>query len=180
MNNCLIVGLYGGPGIGKSTLAAQLYAHFKTKHYDVEYVNEFAKELVYENNLKGLANQTYVFGTQLHRLMCAAEHNQLIICDSPLLLAAIYHDNTSKMLTELIVEMHEKFTNYSIFLKRNTNYHSMVGRIHSLTQSISIDNQILHLLNDRLIPYRTYDPTEQTVESLAQDIILAYGKETAR
>lgn len=175
-----IVNVFGGPASGKSTLSAQLYAHFKTKQYDVEYVNEFAKELVYENNLKALANQTYVFGTQLHRLLMAAEHNQLIICDSPLLLAAIYQDNTSKMLTELIVEMHEKFTNYNILLKRNMQHHSMVGRIHSLTQSVSIDNQIVHLLNDKLIPYRTYNSMEQSVESLAQDILLAYGKETNR
>ena len=110
----------------------------------------------------------------------AAEHNELIICDSPLLLAAIYQDNTSKMLTELIVEMHEKFTNYNILLKRNMQHHSMVGRIHSLTQSVSIDNQIVRLLNDKLIPYRPYNSTEQSVESLAHDILLAYGKEEHR
>lgn len=166
----LIVNCFGGPGVGKSTLATRLYSSLKQKHYDVEYVNEFAKEMVYEDNTKVLANQVLVFGTQLHRLKMASENNSIVICDSPILLSAVYNPNTSKHLIELVVEMHNKFNNYNIFIKRTMQPHSMVGRIHSLTQSITIDNQILNLLTERNIKF-TKHSLDDDISSLLLEIM---------
>ena len=174
----LIVNCFSGPGAGKSTLAARLYSALKLQHYDVEYVNEFAKELVYENNTMALANQVFVFGTQLHRMTTAAQSNGIVICDSPILLSAVYNSHTSKHLIELVVDMHERFHNFNIFIKRTEQPHSMVGRVHSLTQSISIDNQIIELLKSRGISYIEYDPSTETLDTLLYHIKAQYGKET--
>ena len=40
--------VFGGPGCGKSTLMARIFAELKTRGYDCEMVTEFAKDLVWE------------------------------------------------------------------------------------------------------------------------------------
>lgn len=40
-----VINLYGGPGTGKSTTAAMLFAKMKLAGFNCEYVPEFAKDL---------------------------------------------------------------------------------------------------------------------------------------
>lgn len=163
-----VCNIYAGPGCGKSTLAAELYAILKRQHIDVEYVNEYAKELVYQENSLGLSDQILVFANQYHRLWTAAAHNQLVITDSPILLSAIYNPDTSHHFKELILEMDRKFNTLNIVLKRTQQPHTMTGRIHSLTESISIDNRIRALLEDNNMEYLEYDPVHDDVQVLAK------------
>lgn len=44
----LVINIFGGPGVGKSTVAAGLFYRLKCLHYSVELVEEFAKYLVYQ------------------------------------------------------------------------------------------------------------------------------------
>ena len=52
MKNTLIVNLFGGAGIGKSTLMARIFSELKVQGYDCEMVTEFAKDLVWKKELK--------------------------------------------------------------------------------------------------------------------------------
>lgn len=152
------INFFGGPGGGKTTAAASLFTKLKRIHIETELVAEFPKDLVLENNRTALANQIYVFANQLYRVQCAYNNTRVAVVDSPLLLSAIYNSNTSQHLIELVIEQHKKFNNMNIFVRRDPNYpHSMMGRIHSITESISIDNQILNLLDLHEIPYIYYD-----------------------
>ena len=46
----------------------------------------------------------------------------------------------------------------NIVLLRNKDYeHSMAGRVHSLTESVSIDNRIVRFLDEHDITYLVYD-----------------------
>ena len=44
----MIINIFGGPGVGKSTVAADLFVIMKKEGYSVELVTEYAKELTYE------------------------------------------------------------------------------------------------------------------------------------
>jgi len=39
----LRINFFGGPGVGKSTLAAQLFGWLKAENFDAELVQEFVK-----------------------------------------------------------------------------------------------------------------------------------------
>ena len=120
-------------------------------------VAEFPKDLVLENNRIALANQIYVFANQLYRVQCAYNNTKVAVVDSPLLLSAVYNPNTSKHLVDLIFEQHLRFNNINVVVERDLSYpHSMNGRIHSLTESVSLDNQIIHLLDNHDVPYMFY------------------------
>ena len=63
----LVINLFGGPGVGKSTTASQLFANLKWSNINCELVREYAKDKVWENSLELLDNQLYVFAKQHHR-----------------------------------------------------------------------------------------------------------------
>jgi nicotinamide riboside kinase len=166
MNSGLVINLFGGPGSGKTTTAAELFALLKKRHYDVELVTEFAKDLIMQNNPDALKHQFYVTGTQAHRIWSAAQKMQVVIVDSPILLGPIYDQRNSKPLLDLCIEYHQELNNLNIFLGRNGVQHSMVGRVHSLTESIGLDNRIHRLLDELKIEYLS-------LEEMGMDKLLA-------
>lgn len=48
----LVVNLFGGPGTGKSTLSANIFARLKMDGVDVEMAPEYVKEVVWEESYK--------------------------------------------------------------------------------------------------------------------------------
>jgi nicotinamide riboside kinase len=153
----LVVSLYGGPGAGKTTLAAELFVELKKNNIDVEIVSEFAKDLVLEGRSEALKHQWYVIANQAFRIQSAYEHMQVVITDSPLLLGPIYDPESSPALLALCLEHYHKYNNLNVVLDRNLEFeYTTAGRIHSLTESISLDNRILTMLEDHNIPYLRY------------------------
>lgn len=153
MNSGLVINLFGGPGSGKTTTAAELFAALKKRHYNVELVTEFAKDLIMQNNPDALMHQFYVTGVQAHRIWSAAQKMQVVVVDSPILLGPIYDQRNSKAFLQLCIEYHQELNNLNIFLGRKGVQHSMVGRVHSLTESVGLDNRIHRLLDELKVEY---------------------------
>ena len=174
MKGC-VVNLFAGPGAGKSTLAAQIYAELKKRHIDAEYVPEFPKELVYEERYLTLKDQVFVFATQNHKIWTAARHNQVVVTDSPILLSTVYNPETSVNFRTLVVEMHRQYQSLNIVLKRSPETHTPVGRVHSLTESISLDNRIRTVLEGEGIDFAEFDPVNDNLRVLLELIIQELG-----
>jgi hypothetical protein len=51
----------------------------------------------------------------------------------------------------------------------------MIGRVHSLTQSISIDNRIRSILTERNIDYLEFDPITDDIKKLALLVRQEFG-----
>lgn len=152
--NKLLVNFFGGPGIGKTTAAAEIFVELKKMHVEVELVSEFAKDLVIEHRAEALKHQWYVTGTQAYRIDCAYQHMQVVLTDSPILLGPIYDIESSAALLALSLEYHHKYNNLNIVISRSTEYeHTMAGRVHSLTESVSLDNRIVRFIEEQDIPY---------------------------
>lgn len=169
----LLINFYGGPSAGKTTAAAHLFTLLKHAGIDTEIVSEFAKDLVLENNPRALEYQWYVLATQAYRIMCAYRSMQVVITDSPILLGIIYDKDNSKALFDLCMEQHHQYNNINVFVTRNSNYkHTMAGRIHSLTQSVAIDNAISRLLEENEIPYLRLSELGTNPVASLRDVIL--------
>lgn len=153
MKNGLVINLFGGPGSGKTTMAAELFSSLKKLHFEVELVTEFAKDLIMQNNPDALEHQFYVTGVQAHRIWSASRKMDVVVVDSPILLGPIYDKRNSPTLKKLCIEYHNELNNLNILLSRQVFAHSMTARVHSLTESVGLDNRIHRLLDELNVNY---------------------------
>jgi hypothetical protein len=154
MKNTVIINLVASPCSGKSTLACELFVHFKKLHMDVEYITEIAKDLIWKNQMDKLNDQYYVSCEQYKILKSVYGKVDYIICDSPLFMSLFYNyyneNNFSDILKTsrwILDSIHEFRNNFYIFIKRNKNLeYRNIGRIHSEEESSDIEEKIEYLL----------------------------------
>lgn len=168
----LVVNLLGGPGSSKSTSAALLFSILKRKDINAELVTEFAKSAAWENNVKAIENQAYVFGKQCYKMSRCADDVDVIITDSPLLLSIIY--NHDKRLTEnfnlSVMDVFNSYNNLNIFLNRAKKYNPK-GRFQTEDEAKAIDNEILDALEERCVPYIRVTPNDEGYQFITDLII---------
>ena len=164
MKNALVINLIGGPGCGKSTIAAGLFYELKKAGYLCELVTEYAKDKVWEESYKTLDDQVYVFGKQFHRMFRVKDKVDIIITDSPLPLSIIYDNSESQYFHKFVVEQYNTFNNIMVFVDRETKYENE-GRMQTEDEAKSIDERIKHLLNMNDIKY-VMIPTTQVVDKV--------------
>lgn len=165
----IVINLFAGPGSGKSTTCAGLFSKLKLAGINCEMALEYAKELVWENNLETLNDQIYVFAQQLHRLNRLKNKVDVIITDSPLLLSIIYDQSRNTFFKDLVKEQFDKFNNINYYVRRNSVYNP-AGRIENINQAVDKDSEILQLLTDYQISYKTVDKIN-AVEKIFNNII---------
>lgn len=158
-----IINLIGAPSAGKSVVAALLFAELKMRHYSAEYVQEYAKTLIWQNRLDELDNQ-YTVSFEQYKMIKAVNGNVEYIClDSPLLIGLyynrVYKTNVSdvKKTEAMILSKMEEFDNIYIFLDRNEDYpYEKAGRIHSEEESKIISVEFIELMEELGINYKRF------------------------
>lgn len=161
MKDTKIINIVASPCAGKSTLACSLFVYLKKQHLDVEYITEYAKGLVWEENLNKLNNQYYVSCKQYDILKSVYGKVDYIICDSPLFMSLFYNyynqNNVSDVFktAEYILDKMDEFKNDQyIFIERDKSLpYNTIGRVHNEQQSDHIQMEIQNLLKCCEIDY---------------------------
>lgn len=155
-----IINFFGGPGIGKSTVAAGLFHLMKTQQMDVELVTEYAKDLMWEgqDQLVREPDQLYILGQQYRRISRLLGKVEYAITDSPVLLSMIYTPkNPHEFMEQFVLDVWDTFENENFVLKRSTKYVEGHGRHETSEESIAVDERIYNTLNLHGIPYMKID-----------------------
>ena len=176
----LVVNFYGGPSCGKTTAALELTAALKKAGYNVEYVSEYAKELVLENRIDELKNQQHVTDMQYKWLDRIRQTTDVIITDSPVLLGLVYGEfnGISEEYTKQIRGYYDSFDNFNMFVTRPKDASfQQEGRVHDEKQSIELDGKIKAMLDKQGVFYGSYkrDDISKTVERIGQTYNRLYG-----
>lgn len=159
-----VVSLWAGPGAGKSTLAASLFAEMKRLRYRVELVTEVAKDLTYEKSWKRLGNQLQVLSKQNFRLERLRESVEWAITDSPLPLSLIYcPEQDREWLDPLVSRLWNSYENYPFVLQRTAAPYQEFGRSQNLGEAKAID-ALVHDLAGRFDPVAVINPDQPEVE----------------
>lgn len=165
--NSIVVSLFGGPGAGKSTLAAALFADLKCNGFNCELVTEFAKDMTWAQRHHEMRVQPYIFGKQLARIERVMNKVDIIITDSPLLLSLIYtNDEWPLSFRNSIVDIFNMYKNYNFLLKRSKKYNP-AGRNQTEEESDEIYRKIDILLNETRTPFLNL---EGTVDILVEQV----------
>lgn len=174
----LVVNLYGGPSIGKSTLAPDVFRLLKRAGIETEIPPEVAKIRAQRNDTVFLGDQLAVFGETQHQLNMARRSGALVaVVDSPILLSLIYQPaDYLKSFPALVREVHDQFTSLNYVLRRDpVRAYSNVGRVHTEPEAIKIDTQIVNMLEEQGVNYRLVDSSEFSAQCIFQDTLKALG-----
>lgn len=174
----VVINAYGGPGAGKSTACMNICAELKIAGYNAEYVQEYAKDLVYEQNFEMLdgspEHQFEILKEQTRRLDRLYDKVEFIVTDSPVLLNTVYNKALTPEYAEAVGELYKQYTNFSFFMGRDVSHFQEEGRIHNLEQSIQKDNEIRELLDQNGIYYGEY--RHDTVDTIIHNAIHTYER----
>lgn len=174
MKKTLIVNLFAGPGCGKSTGAAWLFSQLKMKGIDCEYVSEFAKDKVWENNDEVFKCQFYVTGKQAFKISRCFGKVDVIITDSPIAIGAQY--TKSEKLADAILEEFNKYEmyNYNVLLKRTKPYNPN-GRHQTEAEAVIIDLSTQRWLDVNNILYVSANGDEEGYKKILNNILARIG-----
>lgn len=169
----LVVNLFAGPGAGKTTCAWEIASELKKRGINTEYVPEYAKELVWDENYKALADQEHIFEVQANRINRLIGKVDVVVTNSPILFSEIYGKNNSNDFKQRIWEEHDSHKNFNLFINRCLRFEQQ-GRIHNLTESKEIDNKIKNMLEKNSVYYGQY--FHKTVPIIIDNIITTLNR----
>lgn len=167
------INLFGGPGVGKSTLAAELFSRLKKLGKSVELVTEFAKDLVWENRRETLQIQPYVSMKQFRNLARLKGKVDYVITDSPIMKDSVYARRYARELPqayhELLYFLHNNLgDSINILLTRQYDY-KQNGRYQTEHEAIDIDKELRFMLELYEIDYYECSPTiDDVLEAIHQ------------
>jgi hypothetical protein len=158
------INFFGGPGVGKSTLAAKFFTHLKQLGHNIELVQEFVKQYVYTQRNLSNWGHVYTFGRQFGEELRPLEAGvKKIVTDSPLLLQVAYarhHGCPSfEQLAEISLEFEKAYPSINILVSRTVPFKS-VGRWHDEDGAKRLDEMIEQDLIWRGIPFTYINPSD--------------------
>lgn len=180
----IVINAFAGPGAGKTTSCLEVAEKLKKQGFVTEYVQEYAKELVYDNNLIMLdghyEHQFDILKEQVKRINRLYGKVDFILTDSPVLLNNTYLNEdkgTNDYVTycENVKKIYTLYDNFNYFVERDKSAFEKEGRIHNLEQSIVIDDELKNTLHNNQIDFATY--THSTIDNIVRDSVLAYAKQ---
>lgn len=152
-----VINFYAGPGAGKSSTASDLFAFMKWKGESVELVQEFAKDLTWDEHFDILADQLWVSANQNRRMQRLVGKVDYIITDSPLIMCQVYAEEYFPTFLPMIAEIHNHYENIDVFLERKKPYVAK-GRSQSEEAARLIDGKVHAMMNGKFDLFVEGDP----------------------
>ena len=167
----IVINLFGPPGSGKSTGAAEVFAALKKLGVNAELVTEFAKDKTWEHNATALGCQEYVFGKQSYRLTRCRNDVDVIVTDSPLPLSIIYNNSQAlgSYFNQTMLNVFNTYRNYNYYINRVKPYNPN-GRNQTEAESDALGEPIKNLLATSGIEYRMVNGDDEGYKSIINEI----------
>jgi deoxyadenosine/deoxycytidine kinase len=178
-----VINLFGGPGIGKSSIAAGLTYKLKKKHISCDNPYEFPKLLAWDNNGEAIKDQLYVLANQHRGITKSWGKVDYLILDSPILLSLIYRnyydsDDTypqrlyGESFDKMVLDVFNQYDNINIVLERSAEGdHNEKERYQTLDMSRDLDNAIDATLVKHKIPHYRVKVGDNTLEEILKIIL---------
>ena len=163
----LTVVLYGGPGTGKSTVAASLFAELKMRGHNVELVPEVAKGLTWESRTAALSHQPYILAKQMFHMDRLDGQVDVIVTDTSTLLGLIYGVRLTRAFKDWIVDDYSRRRTINVLLSRNNEFaYAPRGRYQTEADALKADREIRQMLYEQKIDHVEVSPTLQALEKI--------------
>ena len=169
------IQLFGGPGAGKSTTAADLYALLKRQQWNAELIREYVKDWVWEERKILSTDQIYLLAKQARKEQILYKKVEVVISDSPIFQSPVYEKMFSiapyvcqQIVDKFVAEAaHYGGVEYEyIYINRVKGYNPS-GRMQTHEEAIAIDVEIKEYLKSRNISFFEVDGDEHAAKKIA-------------
>ena len=172
MKKPIVINLFGGPGCGKSTGAAYIFAMLKIKGVNCELVTEYAKDKTWEHNTTALGCQEHVFGRQSYRMARCRNDVEVIVTDSPLPLSVLYNKNPALDINfeRTVINIFNTYENMNYYINRVKPYNPK-GRNQTEAESDALATSIKELLYRNNVLFRDLNGDDEGYKSIVKDVL---------
>lgn len=155
------VGFFGGPGIGKSKLAARVYSELN--NFPFELVDEVIKPMAWRKIAPTGYDQVWLFGKQVHREDVVLRSGGAVITSGPLVQQLIYARKSSigleYALSVIAREFEYTYPSLNFMIERTVPYET-TGRYQTEQEALFIDKQTVDMMNFRNLKYHLVSVTD--------------------
>jgi tRNA uridine 5-carbamoylmethylation protein Kti12 len=144
----LNINLWAAPGVGKSTVAAQLFSTFKMSDLSCELVREYAKDLMWDGKLAE-HEQLWVTAEQHRRQSMVQGQVDVCITDSALPLGYLYapHGYRDDLLS-IVRKLSAEWLQLDVLLTRDIMVdYQPLGRAQDVEQACALQEDVMELFS---------------------------------
>ena len=171
-----IINIFGGPGIGKSSIAAGITYKLKKNHISCDQPYEFPKLLAWDDNHSAIQDQLYVLANQHRGIVKSYGKVDYIVLDSPILLSLTYRNYYKgteypsslygESFDKMVLDTFNQYDNINIVLDRADGVHNNDERYQNLEESKELDIVIENTLIKNNIPFYKIKVDDDTVDNI--------------
>ena len=171
-----IINIFGGPGIGKSSIAAGVTYKLKKNHINCDQPYEFPKLLAWDDNHSAIQDQLYVLANQHRGIVKSYGKVDYIVLDSPILLSLTYRNYYKgteypsslygESFDKMVLDTFNQYDNINIVLDRADGVHNNDERYQNLEESKELDIVIENSLIENTIPFHKIKVNDDTVDDI--------------
>lgn len=155
--------------VHNSTGMAYIFSKLKMEGIDCEMVTEFAKDQTWEKNLDSLNCQFYISGQQAYRIFRLYGKVQVVITDSPVIQGVMYTDDNH--IVNACVGEQKKYPNQMYYFIERKKAYNPNGRNQTEDEAIKIDYDLIKLLTDNDIRFKTVEGNRDGYDEICKDIL---------
>lgn len=146
----LVVNLFGGPGCGKSTVAAKIFAELKTRGVEAACPEEHAKMAIWSGRPWLLDEQLILAGKTWETLVNLRHRVDIIVADSPILLCSAYAGQREpEPFHALMRDLHSRVPRVNLLVTRNLDEeYDTSNRREDRDAAIAVDEKVRLMLAD--------------------------------
>lgn len=173
-----VINLFGGSGLGKSTLAAGIFYEMKMQGLHCEMVREYVKQLAWDGIKVGALDQPYLFGKQCKYESRLYGKVDYVVTDSPLLLSPFYEKfwTGDSIVLPSVIKFIEAAKNNSVihhnFLLNRQKKFDPRGRYETEEQAKAADVALKQFLKELNIPFTEVSvPDNERVNFIIKQVL---------